>query len=294
MAERHISFEQLSDIMAFRVIVKDVAECYRTLGLIHQKWPMVPGRFKDYISTPKRNGYRSLHTSVIHSEKARIEIQIRSHEMHAQAELGVAAHWKYKEGKGGGDAFDRKIAWMRRLLDGAGDGSVGEGSLAGELDAELVEDRIYALTPKGEVVDLPRGGTVLDFAYHVHTMVGHRTRGAKVNGRIMPLMTELKNGDEVEIIRSKAQVPPAAWEHVGRHGQGPLGDPPRHGFGAAKVPWAARCSRFRGPPRPRWRRGRSVPACGRGAFPSHRRRTRRASPRRRAAGRGRSRARGRF
>ena len=211
MQRKQVGFDELYDLRAVRIAVDDVAACYAALGIVHALWVPIPSEFDDYIARPKANDYRSLHTAVVGPEGRTVEVQIRTHEMHAQAELGVAAHWKYKEGKGGGDAFDRKIAWMRRLLDGAGDGSVGEGSLAGELDAELVEDRIYALTPKGEVVDLPRGGTVLDFAYHVHTMVGHRTRGAKVNGRIVPLNHVLRSGDRVEIMTSKEPEPRRDW-----------------------------------------------------------------------------------
>ena len=201
MQRKQVGFDELYDLRAVRIAVDDVAACYAALGVVHALWVPIPSEFDDYIARPKANDYRSLHTAVVGPEGRTLEVQIRTHEMHAQAELGVAAHWKYKEGKGGGDAFDRKIAWMRRLLEGSGE-ATGEGTLAGDLDAELVEDRVYALTPKGEVVDLPRGGTVLDFAYHVHTMVGHRTRGAKVNGRIVPLNHVLRSGDRVEILTS--------------------------------------------------------------------------------------------
>lgn len=210
MQRKQVGFDELYDLRAVRIAVDDVAACYAALGVVHALWVPIPSEFDDYIARPKANDYRSLHTAVVGPEGRTLEVQIRTHEMHAQAELGVAAHWKYKEGKGGGDAFDRKIAWMRRLLEGSGD-ATGEGTLAGDLDAELVEDRVYALTPKGEVVDLPRGGTVLDFAYHVHTMVGHRTRGAKVNGRIVPLNHVLRSGDRVEILTSKEPEPRRDW-----------------------------------------------------------------------------------
>ena len=210
MQRKQVGFDELYDLRAVRIAVDDVAACYAALGVVHALWVPIPSEFDDYIARPKANDYRSLHTAVVGPEGRTLEVQIRTHEMHAQAELGVAAHWKYKEGKGGGDAFDRKIAWMRRLLEGSGE-STGEGTLAGDLDAELVEDRVYALTPKGEVVDLPRGGTVLDFAYHVHTMVGHRTRGAKVNGRIVPLNHVLRSGDRVEILTSKEPEPRRDW-----------------------------------------------------------------------------------
>jgi GTP pyrophosphokinase len=181
-------------------------------------WAPVPGEFDDYIARPKRNDYRSLHTAVVGPEGKTLEVQIRTPEMHAQAELGVAAHWRYKEGGGGRSpaadaALDRKIEWMRRLLDTHADGARGvDGdALFGELDTELVEDRIYALTPKGEVVDLPLGATPLDFAYHVHTEVGHRCRGAKVDGRIVPLDHRLRSGDRVEILTAKTGEPRRDW-----------------------------------------------------------------------------------
>lgn len=178
MQKKRLSFDQLYDIRAVRVMVDDVAACYAALGAVHSLWAPVPSEFDDYIARPKANDYRSLHTAVLGPEGRTIEIQIRTHEMHAQAELGVAAHWKYKEGgKGAEKAFDRKILWMRQLLEQVQEGDHGE--LAGALDAELIEDRVYALTPKGEVIDLPQGATPLDFAYHVHTMVGHRCRGAR-------------------------------------------------------------------------------------------------------------------
>ncbi|ARS28609.1 RelA/SpoT family protein [Sphingomonas sp. KC8] len=207
MAERHISFEQLSDIMAFRVIVADEAECYRALGIIHQKWPMVPGRFKDYISTPKRNGYRSLHTSVIHSEKARIEIQIRSVDMHAQAEFGLAAHWAYKQANGQPDA---QANWIRDLLEILEHAESAEEILEHTRMA-MYQDRIFAFTPTGELIQLPKGATPVDFAYALHTDLGDQTVGAKINGRVVPLRTAIENGDQVQILRSKAQEPQPGW-----------------------------------------------------------------------------------
>ncbi|MEJ1096958.1 MULTISPECIES: bifunctional (p)ppGpp synthetase/guanosine-3',5'-bis(diphosphate) 3'-pyrophosphohydrolase [unclassified Pseudoxanthomonas] len=211
MQKKQVSFDELYDLRAVRVAVDDVAACYAALGIVHALWIPIPSEFDDYIARPKANDYRSLHTAVIGPEGRTLEVQIRTHEMHAQAELGVAAHWRYKEG-GADKAFDRKIAWMRRLLDNTGEsGREGDDALAGDLDAELVEERVYTLTPKGEVIDLPQGGTVLDFAYHVHTMVGHRTRGAKVNGRIVPLHHKLHSGDRVEILTSKTGEPRRDW-----------------------------------------------------------------------------------
>ena len=207
MAERHISFEQLSDIMAFRVIVADAAECYRALGLIHQKWPMVPGRFKDYISTPKRNGYRSLHTAIMHSEKMRIEIQIRSTDMHAQAEFGLAAHWAYKSN---GARPDHQVSWIRDLVEILDHADTPEEVLEHTRMA-MYQDRIFAFTPTGELIQLPKGATAVDFAYAVHTDLGDQTVGAKINGRVMPLRTQVQNGDQVQILRSKAQEPEPGW-----------------------------------------------------------------------------------
>ena len=207
MQERHISFEQLSDIMAFRVVVPSVEDCYRTLGLIHARWPMVPGRFKDYISTPKRNGYRSLHTSVIHADNARIEVQIRTAEMHAEAEFGLAAHWAYKEGKPRADTRHSWIADLVEILDNA----ASPEELLEHTRMAMYADRIFAFTPKGELIQLPKGATPIDFAYAVHTDLGDQTVGAKVNGRVVPLRTGLENGDQVQILRSKGQEPQPGW-----------------------------------------------------------------------------------
>ena len=207
MAERHVSFEQLSDVMAFRAVVGTVEDCYRTLGLIHLRWPMVPGRFKDFISTQKRNGYRSLHTTVIHDEQVRIEIQIRTREMHAQAEHGLAAHWAYKEGEDSATAQHPWISDLIEILDHAASAE----ELLEHTRMAMYQDRIFAFTPKGELIQLPKGATPVDFAYAVHTDLGDQTVGAKVNGRVMPLRTPLENGDQVDILVSKAQHPQPAW-----------------------------------------------------------------------------------
>ncbi len=207
MAERHISFEQLSDVMAFRAILPDAEACYRALGMIHQRWPMVPGRFKDYISTPKRNGYRSLHTSVIHNEKVRIEIQLRSRDMHAQAEYGFAAHWAYKA-----DIAEpvAQTAWIQDLVEIL-DHAQSPEELLEHTRMAMYQDRIFAFTPKGELIQLPKGATPVDFAYAIHTNLGDQAVGAKVNGRVVPLRTPIENGDQVEILKSKAQEPQSAW-----------------------------------------------------------------------------------
>lgn len=219
MRKKDVPIGELYDLRAVRVLVDDIPACYAALGTVHVLWAPVPGEFDDYIARPKHNDYRSLHTAVVGPEGKTLEVQIRTHEMHAQAELGVAAHWRYKETGGsqrsaaGNAALDRKIEWMRRLLETHAEGQRegGERALAGGLDTELVEDRIYVLTPRGEVVDLPRDATPLDFAYHVHTDVGHRCRGAKVDGRIVPLDHRLRSGDRVEILTGKVSEPRRDW-----------------------------------------------------------------------------------
>ncbi len=210
MQERHISFEQLTDVMAFRVITDSVEDCYRVLGVIHGRYKMVPGRFKDYISTPKRNGYRSVHTTVIHSENARIEVQIRTEQMHRDSEFGVAAHWAYKQ-NGKAPGKDRKQAgWIRDLVEIL-DQSHDADELLENTRLAMYQDRIFAFTPKGELHQLPKGSTPVDFAYEVHTSLGNQTVGAKVNGRVVPLRTQLENGDQVEILKSGGQEPQPGW-----------------------------------------------------------------------------------
>ncbi|MAF68646.1 MAG: bifunctional (p)ppGpp synthetase/guanosine-3',5'-bis(diphosphate) 3'-pyrophosphohydrolase [Micavibrio sp.] len=212
MQKKNVSFEQLSDIMAFRIVVDDVAECYHALGIIHAKYPTVPGRFKDYISTPKSNGYRSLHTTVIGPMSQRIEVQIRTIEMHEEADLGVAAHWAYKQKDMDATLKDaKKYRWMRELLDIIEQNEHPEDFLE-NTKLELYQDRVYAFTPKGDLIELPQGATPVDFAYAIHSGVGSRCTGAKVNGRIVPLSTKLSNGDQVDIITSKTQNPSPAWE----------------------------------------------------------------------------------
>ncbi|AZO09047.1 MULTISPECIES: bifunctional (p)ppGpp synthetase/guanosine-3',5'-bis(diphosphate) 3'-pyrophosphohydrolase [unclassified Mesorhizobium] len=220
MEAKALSFEQLSDIFGFRVVVDELEDCYRALGAIHTTWSMVPGRFKDYISTPKQNDYRSIHTTIVGPSRQRVELQIRTREMNKIAEYGVAAHSIYKDSGGKVNGAMHSIsketnayAWLRRTIEQLAEGDNPEDFLE-NTKLELFQDQVFCFTPKGMLIALPRGATPIDFAYAVHTDVGDTCVGAKVNGRIMPLMTELKNGDEVEIIRSKAQVPPAAWESV--------------------------------------------------------------------------------
>ena len=209
MERKQLTFEQVFDLRAVRIVTATVADCYAALGLVHGRFTYIPGEFDDYVATPKDNFYRSIHTAVLGPEAKAVEVQIRTREMHDQAELGLAAHWRYKESRAHDVSYDRKIEWVRQLL--AADRSSGDRDFLDEVRAELFEDRVYALTPKGEVVDLPPGATPLDFAYHVHTDLGHRTRGARVNGRIVPLTRALLNGEIVEIITHKHPQPSRDW-----------------------------------------------------------------------------------
>lgn len=214
MQRKGVSFDQLYDIRAVRILVDSIADCYAALGIVHGLWPYIPGEFDDYIATPKDNLYRSLHTAVIGPGKLPVEIQIRTREMHEHAELGVAAHWHYKEGGKRNPAYEQKIIWLRQILEPAErDADQGESSedFLERVRSEIFEDRVYALSPRGEVIELPRGATPLDFAYHVHTDLGHRCRGAKVNGRMVPLTQALSNGDQVEIITGKQLNPSRDW-----------------------------------------------------------------------------------
>ncbi len=210
MQRKGLAFEQVMDVLAVRIQVESVAECYAALGIVHGLWSYIPGEFDDYIATPKENSYRSLHTAVIGPGRLPLEVQIRTREMHEHAELGVAAHWQYKEGRKAATGFQQKINWLRQLLEPATRAGL-EPDLLDGLQAEIFEDRVYALSPKGEVIDLPRGATPLDFAYHVHTSLGHRCRGAKVNGRMVSLNHALANGDTVEIITGKQPNPSRDW-----------------------------------------------------------------------------------
>ena len=210
MQRKRVGFGELYDIRALRVLTRTDVDCYAVLGVVHALWPIIPQEFDDYIARPKGNNYRSLHTAVIGPGGKTLEVQIRTEEMHRGAELGVAAHWRYKEGGVGDAAYQARVAWMRKLLETHGEGEDDAVVVAG-LHAELAEDRVYLLTPKGEVIDLPAGATVLDFAYHVHTMVGHRCRGAKVNGRIVPLTYPPASGDRIEILTAREPAPSRDW-----------------------------------------------------------------------------------
>jgi RelA/SpoT family (p)ppGpp synthetase len=218
MERKAVGFEQLSDIFGFRVIVDTVTQCYQALGFVHTTWPVVPGRFKDYISTPKQNDYQSIHTTVIGPGKQRVELQIRTNEMDEIAEYGIAAHALYKEGAHiPADALLREssaYAWLRRTIELLAEGSSPEEFLE-HTKLELFRDQVFCFTPKGTLIPLPRKATPIDFAYAVHTDIGNAAIGCKINGKTSPLMSELQNGDEVEVLISKAQkAPPAAWESI--------------------------------------------------------------------------------
>jgi GTP pyrophosphokinase len=212
MQRKQLAFAQLYDVRAVRVVVASIPDCYAALGVVHGRWPYIPGEFDDYVATPKGNGYRSIHTAVIGPQSLSVEVQIRTREMHEASELGVAAHWTYKEGGARDALYQRKIEWVRRLLEPADGGrSDADRDLLEGMRTELFADRVYVLTPRGEVIDLPHGATPLDFAYSVHTSLGHRCRGAKVNGRIVPLTHVLTNGEIVEIITAKQEAPSRDW-----------------------------------------------------------------------------------
>ncbi len=207
MQRKDRGLDSLYDIRAVRILVRDVSECYVVLGIVHNLWPYMSGEFDDYIANPKENDYRSLHTAVIGPKGKTIEVQIRSHHMHNHAELGVAAHWRYKEGRHSPAVFDQKISFLRQLLEPTDDGA----DLLDQIRDNFFEDRIYAVSPKGDVVELAAKATPLDFAYHVHTQVGHRCRGAKINGRIVPLTHQVVNGDQIEIITGSLAQPSRDW-----------------------------------------------------------------------------------
>ena len=216
MKRKGVDFDQIYDVRGLRVLVDKVSACYAVLGIVHTLWRPIPGEFDDYIAAPKDNLYRSLHTAVVSSDGKTIEVQIRTYEMHQSAELGVAAHWRYKEGAKSDASFDKKIAWLRQLMEWKED-VVDATEFINQVKAEVFEDRVHVLTPQGDVVDLPAGSTPIDFAYYIHTEVGHRCRGAKVNGRIVSLNYQLKNGDQIEILTAKRGGPSRDWlnSHLG-------------------------------------------------------------------------------
>ena len=218
MERKSVGFEQLSDIFGFRVVMKDVEACYRALGVVHTTWPVVPGRFKDYISTPKQNDYRSIHTTVIGPGNQRVELQIRTEEMDQIAEFGIAAHAFYKDGVGSPTELLKResnaFAWLRHTIGILSESANPEEFLE-HTKLELFHDQVFCFTPKGKLIALPRQANVIDFAYAVHTDVGNSAVGCKINGKFAPLSSELQNGDEVEVLTSEAQsAPPSAWESL--------------------------------------------------------------------------------
>ena len=216
MMRKNVDINQIFDVRAVRILVDTIPECYAALGIAHSLWPYVREEFDDYITSPKNNNYQSIHTAVHGPDGKLVEIQIRTQAMHDRCELGVAAHWRYKEGVGHDEGFDRKIAWLRQLLEWKDEAADGSDFVA-EFKSQVFEDRVYVFTPAGKIVDLPSGSTSLDFAYTIHTEIGHRCRGAKVNGAIVPLTTALKTGDKVEILTVKVGQPSRDWinPHLG-------------------------------------------------------------------------------
>ncbi len=210
MQKKNLAFDELFDVRAVRIIADKLQDCYAALGVVHTQFKHLPSEFDDYVANPKPNGYQSIHTVILGPEGKTIEIQIRTKQMHEESELGVAAHWKYKEGASSRSGYDEKITWLRKLLDWQEEMS-DSGEMLDELRSQVFDDRVYAFTPRGDVVDLPMGATPLDFAYHIHSEVGHRCIGAKVGGRIVPFTHKLHMGDQVEIITSKEPNPSRDW-----------------------------------------------------------------------------------
>jgi GTP pyrophosphokinase len=210
MDRKKLDYQHIHDVRGIRILVNSIRDCYAVLGIVHSLWQYITGEFDDYIATPKENNYQSIHTAVIGPDGKTIEVQIRTHEMHKQNELGVAAHWRYKEGSTHDSNFDDKISWLRQLMEWK-DEVLDASDFVARLKTDVFEDRVYVFTPQGKVVDLPTGSTPLDFAYHIHTEVGHRCRGAKVNGHIVPLTYQLKSGEQVEILTVKTPRPSRDW-----------------------------------------------------------------------------------
>jgi GTP pyrophosphokinase len=213
MERKGVPFDMVYDVRGVRVLVENDSHCYLALGVIHTQWKPVPGTFDDYIATPKDNFYQSLHTAVIYDDGKTLEVQIRTPEMHESAEYGIAAHWRYKEGRTREEAFEQRVMWLRRLMEW--DQDVDDATdFVTAMKTDVFDDRVYVFTPKGDIIDLPAGSTPIDFAYHVHTAIGHRCRGAKVNGKLISLDTKLTTGDAVEILTAKRGGPSRDWLNV--------------------------------------------------------------------------------
>jgi RelA/SpoT family (p)ppGpp synthetase len=214
MERKRLPFSQIYDVRAIRIVVDTIPECYQALGIIHNIFHAIPGEFDDYISSPKENSYRSLHTAVLDKDGKTLEVQIRTHEMHQEAEYGIAAHWHYKEGRGYDSTLEHRLERLRRMMEDARQDTDDEQDAKHFVDNminQIVPDRIYAFTPKGDIIDLPEGATPIDFAYHIHTEIGHRCRGAKVNGRQVGLDYQIKNGERVEILTANRGGPSLDW-----------------------------------------------------------------------------------
>jgi GTP pyrophosphokinase len=210
MERKEVGFDEVYDVRAVRIIVRDQPTCYHVLGVIHNLWRPIPGQFDDYIATPKDNFYQSLHTAVVYEDGKTLEVQIRTPEMHESAEYGIASHWRYKEGGKRDEAYEKRIKWLRSLMEWRQD-VADAGEFVDAMRRDVFEDRVYAFTPRGDIIDLPAGATPIDFAYHVHTSVGDRCRGAKVNGKLVSLESRLKTGDQVEILTAKRGGPSRDW-----------------------------------------------------------------------------------
>lgn len=214
MKRKDVNYDQIYDVSAVRVLVKTIEDCYSTLGIVHGMWKHIPEEFDDYISKPKPNGYRSLHTAVVGPENRNLEVQIRTFDMHNESELGIAAHWKYKEQKHQHSAFDEKIVWLRQLLDWQRELTNQDANISEKQKREIFDDRVYVFTPAGEIIDLPAGATPLDFAYQIHSQVGHHCCGAKINGNIVPLTYQLKTGESIEVLTNRHTKPSRDWLNI--------------------------------------------------------------------------------
>jgi GTP pyrophosphokinase len=210
MERKGVPFEMVFDVRGVRVLVESESDCYLALGVIHSHWKPIPGTFDDYVATPKDNFYQSLHTAVIYDDGKTLEVQIRTPEMQENAEYGIAAHWRYKEGRKRDDAYQQRILWLRRLMEWRQDDN-GDTDFIDAMKSDVFDDRVYAFTPKGDIIDLPAGSTPIDFAYHIHSDIGHRCRGAKVNGKLVTLDYRMQTGDSVEILTAKRGGPSRDW-----------------------------------------------------------------------------------
>jgi GTP pyrophosphokinase len=210
MERKDVPFDMVYDVRGVRILVDSEDQCYLALGVIHNAWKPIPGAFDDYIATPKDNLYQSLHTAVVYDDGKTLEAQIRTPEMHENAEYGIAAHWRYKEGHRRDDAYEQKIIWLRKLMEWRQDVD-DAGDFVDAMKSDVFDDRVYVFTPRGDIIDLPTGSTPIDFAYHIHTEIGHRCRGAKVDGKLVSLDTKIETGNSVQILTAKRGGPSRDW-----------------------------------------------------------------------------------